>query len=182
MGLLGRDPGFFKYVEGDISAEIRERAHYAFTKLSTHDNPYLEYIITGNFNRSLPHYLRPEHYEVIRKNLNKLVIFHGSVADALKANSDTNFDGFNLSDIFEYMGEDQFKAEYELIKSRTNPGGRLCYWNMRVPRNGARTGLDGIQYLGELSEALFKKDKAFFYRAFVVEEINNEKLNNEENL
>ena len=53
-------------MEGDVAGRLLHRAEYAVTVLPTHDNPYLEYILTGNFSQALPHYLRPEHFQDIR--------------------------------------------------------------------------------------------------------------------
>ena len=69
MGRLGRDPEFFRYVESDAATRLLDRAKSGLTVLPTHDNLYLEYILTGNFSRSLPHYLRPGQYGAIRENL-----------------------------------------------------------------------------------------------------------------
>jgi S-adenosylmethionine-diacylglycerol 3-amino-3-carboxypropyl transferase len=50
-------------------------------------------------------------------------------------------------------------------------GGRLAYWNMMVPRSRPESLKHMLKPLDALSRALHAKDKAFFYRAFVVEEI-----------
>lgn len=73
MGYLGRDPECFKYVEGNVASRLMDRVQYALTILPTDKNPYLEYILTGNFRKSLPFYLRKDNFEIIRKNLDKLV-------------------------------------------------------------------------------------------------------------
>ena len=57
MARMGRDPEFFRYVEGSISDQIQDRACYAMTELPTHRNPYLQYIARGNYQSALPRYL-----------------------------------------------------------------------------------------------------------------------------
>ena len=54
IGRLGRDPEFFKYVEGSVSDMILSRARHALTDLPTHANPYLEYVVTGSSGRPCP--------------------------------------------------------------------------------------------------------------------------------
>lgn len=169
MGFLGRDPEFFKYVEVNVSSEILKRTKYAFTQLSTYDNPYLNYIMTGDFNNYLPHYIREENYEKIKADLNKLVIFEGNISDALNE-YDYNFDAFNLSDIFEYLDVETFTDLSKQILNRSNPKARIAYWNMLVDRKISRILPSEVTYLKELSENLFLKDKAFLYKAFIVEE------------
>ncbi|HSN86569.1 MAG TPA: DUF3419 family protein, partial [Thermoanaerobaculia bacterium] len=68
MGRLGRDPEFFRYVEGSVSERILSRTEYALTVLPVHQNPYVEFILTGNFRKALPYYLRPEVYAGVKKH------------------------------------------------------------------------------------------------------------------
>ena len=170
MGKLGRDPEFFKYVETDVASRIFKRAEYALTVLPTDDNPYLEYILTGNFKRSLPFYLRRENFDAIRNNIEKLIIFKGNLREALQREQQTRFDGFNLSDIFEYTSYNQYEDEVRNILDYANPGARLVYWNMLADRkhiNGMETRM---KFLDNQAAELFKKDKAFFYKSLIVGE------------
>ncbi len=75
------------------------------TVLPTDTNPYLQYIATGNFSTALPRYLRIEHFEAIRGGLDRLTLFHGTVEQAAEEHGAGGFDGFNLSDIFEYVSD-----------------------------------------------------------------------------
>ena len=170
MGKLGRDPEFFKYVETDVASRIFKRAEYALTVLSTDENPYLEYILTGSFKNALPFYLRRENFDAIRKNIDRLVIFKGNLREALQRGQQPRFDGFNLSDIFEYMSYNQYEEELRNILDHTNPGARLVYWNMLADRkhvNGLETK---VRFLDKEAAELFKQDKAFFYKSLIVGE------------
>jgi S-adenosylmethionine:diacylglycerol 3-amino-3-carboxypropyl transferase len=169
MGRLGRDPEFFRYVEGDVATRLLQRAEYALTVLPTHDNPYLEYILTGNFSRALPHYLRPEQYEAIREGLGKLVLFKGGIAEALEAHRGVKFDGFNLSDIFEYMSYGEYVQHLHRLIESSKTGGRLVYWNMLADRLPSAQCRDRLYTSEELALELFRQDKAFFYKAFRIE-------------
>ncbi|MDH4231192.1 MAG: BtaA family protein [Nitrospirota bacterium] len=171
MGRLGRDPEFFAYVEGNVAERIRERAGYALTALPTHDNPYLEYILKGNFENSLPFYLRQENFEAIKRNLCRLILFKGSVDEALQANKGVLFDGFNLSDIFEYMSYEEYVSALERIAASSKMGARLVYWNMLADRKPPDLFKERLAPLGEIAGALFLKDKAFFYKALRVEQV-----------
>jgi len=57
------------------------------------------------------------------------------------------------------------------IASAGRAGGRIAYWNMLAPRSRPDSLADRIRPLPDLSAKLFAQDKAFFYSAFVVEEI-----------
>ncbi|MBD3246684.1 MAG: DUF3419 family protein [Candidatus Omnitrophica bacterium] len=171
MGLLGRDPEFFQYVETDVAGRIFARAEYALTVLPTSENPYLEYILTGNFRRALPYYLRPEHFDSIRANLDKLEVLQGNLAQVFTARSKDRFDGFNLSDIFEYMSYEQYTAELRRILRAAAPGARLVYWNMLADRARADEFADRIRFLDEEAKRLHQQDKAFFYKALLIGEV-----------
>ena len=168
MGKLGRDPEFFKYVETDVASRIFKRAEYALTVLPTDANPYLDYILTGNFKHSLPFYLRRENFDMIRNNIDRLVIFKGNLRQACQRNPETKFDGFNLSDIFEYMSHDQYKEEIAQILEFSKPDSRFVYWNMLADRKYTQ-GLDKrIRFLDNEANELFKQDKAFFYKGLII--------------
>lgn len=168
MGMLGRDPAFFEHVEGTVAERIMTRTRHAMTQLPTYNNPYLVYVLTGNYDpQALPRYLRPEYKDTITSNLHKIKLFQGAIQDA----DSGCFDGYNLSDIFEYMNETEFAACYGALVKRANPGARLAYWNMLVPRK-APSALNGqIHHLADISSALHFHDKAWFYQAFLVDEV-----------
>jgi len=167
MGRLGRDPAFFRQVEGSVSERILTRTRHALTALPTHTNPYLAYILTGTFPpEARPRYLRPESIPVIRERVERVRIVRGGVDDP-----DGPFDGFNLSDVFEYMDEAEHRRVYGALLDRSGTGARLAYWNLLVPR-GIPDGLDTrIRTLDEVSEELHARDRAWFYSAFRVDEV-----------
>lgn len=174
MGRLGRDPEFFRYVEGSVADRILARARHALTVLPTHENPYLEYILTGGFSRTLPLYLRSYAFPEVKRNLDGLTLFEGPIDEAAKEHrahpGNTGFDGFNLSDIFEYLDEPASAAVYGALLDAARPGARFAYWNMLVPRRLSTAFPGRVRYLEDESRELFAKDLAFFYSAFIVEE------------
>ncbi len=173
MGKLGRDPEFFRYVEGSVADRIFERAKYALTILPTHDNPYLEYIAQGNFTRALPRYLRQENFAAIREGLDRLTIQHGLIEEAGVLHKSNGFDAFNLSDIFEYVDVAKAEAMYGTFLSVARPGARLAYWNTLVPRSCPASFRDRVEPLDDLSRDIFARDRAFFYCHFQVDEVGS---------
>ncbi len=171
MGRLGRDPEFFRYVEGSVAARILGRAEYALTVLPTHANPYLEAILTGNFRRTLPLYLRPERFPELKRNLDRLTLFEGPIEGAAAAHRGAGFDGFNLSDLFEYLDEPTGAALYGRLLETARPGARFAYWNMLAPRRLAAAFPGRVRSLDAEAGELFARDLAFFYSAFVLEEV-----------
>lgn len=169
MGRLGRDPEFFRYVEGSVATRILERTRYALTELPTHENPYLEYILTGNFGRTLPRFLRPGPFVALKERVDRVTLYHGPVQEAARSLARDGFDGFNLSDIFEYLDSDTCRSIYASLLDAARAGARFAYWNMLVPRSCPDELADRVRPLREEADRLFAQDLAFFYSAFRLE-------------
>lgn len=171
MGRLGRDPEFFRYVKVSVGDRILARTGEALGSLPLHRNPYLEYILTGNFTRALPPYLRPERFAALREGLDRLTLGLGTVEAVGRAHAGAGYDGFNLSDIFEYLDAPTCERLYGALLEQARQGARLAYWNMLVPRHCPETFAHRVRPLRDLAASLFTQDAAFFYSAFVVEEV-----------
>lgn len=172
MGALGRDPAFFAYVEEPVSQRIFERTAYALTVLDPAENPYLQWILTGQHSPAcLPLALQPQHFDTIRQNLDRLEWRAQSVEHYLQEVEPGSIHRFNLSDLFEYMAPQRYHAVLEQLATAGAVGGRLVYWNMLVQRQRPDTLAERLHPLTELAETLFAQDKAFFYSALRIEEI-----------
>jgi len=167
MGRLGRDPAFFKYVEGSVADRILTRVRHALVELDPSQNPYLNWILTGKYGEHLPHALREENFDKIRANLDRINIVSGTLESALV---DNEYDAYNLSDIFEYMSETNTQNLLKNIHNHSSKGARIAYWNMLAPRSSGESLRDKIAPLEKLSNELLYQDKAFFYSKFIVEE------------
>lgn len=171
MGRVGRDPSFFNYVEGSVAERILARAHYALTELDTAENPYLQWILTGSHTTALPYALRPENFDSIRANLDKLEWHCRPLEEYLDSVGTGVIDRYNLSDIFEYMSPSNYQQFLSRLALAGRPGGRLVYWNMLVERRRPESMSQLLRPLDSLARDLHATDKAFFYSALVVEEI-----------
>ena len=167
MGRLGRDPAFFDHVEGSLAEHVARRIEHAAVDLDPSDNPYLHWILKGTHGEALPMPWREEHYDTIRDRLDRLDIRPGSLEGFVTTGEKA--DGFNLSDIFEYMDAPTFEAVYGSILDAANPSARLVYWNMMVPRRVPPGHADRVIRLEEAEARGKATDKAFFYSDFVVE-------------
>jgi S-adenosylmethionine-diacylglycerol 3-amino-3-carboxypropyl transferase len=171
MARYGRDAAFFDYVDSDVAAPLLRRTDRALTELDPADNPYVQWILTGGHGAALPLALRPQSFDRIRNNLDRLEWRVTSLERVLAASPAGSFDKYNLSDIFEYVSPAHYAHLLAAIVRAGRPGGRLAYWNMLAPRRRPPELEDRLQPLDELAQRLHARDKAFFYGAFVVEEI-----------
>ena len=189
VGKLGRDKEFFRYAEKNISEEMKERSRYALCELNPYENPYINYILTGNYRKDcLPYFLRKENFDKIIKNLHKVEILQSSVEEYLDQ-IDFKIDKFNLSDIFEYMSAENYSKLMGKIYNNAENNALLAYWNLIVERNsekldykktdseiavtGKEKNVNGRKYerMKELDRKLHEKDMTFFYTDFVVEKV-----------
>ena len=167
VGRIGRDPEFFKYVDADVAGSFKKRADFNFTNVSLYDNPYLNCILTGNYPlHALPHYLRKENFEPIKSRLNRMEIYQGDINSCIGRYGSVRFHAYNLSDIFEYMSVKEYEEELKYLTRGAVGGARFAFWNLLVDRM-IPDGID-MTYERDLSEMLTKKDKAPFYKRFVV--------------
>lgn len=167
MGRFGRDPAFLKEVEVPVSTFILGQAQRHLSTTYAQNNYFLHFIMKGTFGTSLPHYARKEHFETIKNNLDRLVVFHGLAEDAFRKYD--NFDKFNLSNIFEYMPQDVFAGVTQNLVDHGTKGARYAYWNLMVPRRMHETN-DALQKLGTYAEDLQPIDKGFFYMGINVDQ------------
>ena len=169
MGRMGRDKAFFDHVEGSPAQHVARRIHHAAVANDPADNPYLHWIMKGTHGDALPMTWRAEHYQTIRSRLDRLQIMPGSL-EAFIATGE-KADGFNLSDIFEYMSPQVFASVYGDILNAAAPGARLVYWNMMAPRRVPPAHRARVETLTDLQDRLKAQDKAFFYSDFVIKQV-----------
>lgn len=173
MGRLGRDPAFFAYAEESFSEHVANKARYSICELEPNSNPYMQWIFTSTHGDALPFALREENFEAIRSNLDKLEWYAMSLEHYVEQcrSHGERIDRFNLSNIFEYMSESAYSDLLSKLISASRPGSRLLYWNMMVPRSCPTNFQDKLRPLDKLATVLHQRDKAFFYRRLVIEEV-----------
>lgn len=176
MGKLGRDPSFFTYAGSGLADVLLRWTRKALVDQDPSANPYLHWILKGEFGSVLPNFLRPENFDAIKRNIDRLEWHQSSLEEYLTKVNEREFDSFNLSDVFEYVCRDNYKTIMKLIASSAKPGARVVYWNMMAPRTAAMIGAEDIKSMTNLSETLFAENKTFFYSKFVVEEVVHDEV------
>ena len=171
VGKNGRDPEFFKYVgrEKSFSEYIKGRVKVALVDLDPSKNEYLYYIAKGYYKKEKPFAYREENFELIKKNIDKIVIVSKTIEEFME-NLDFKIDKYNLSDIFEYMSYGNYIKLYSEIIKNSSENARICYWNLMVSRKNPIEFRDKIEYLEKESKELHYRDKTFFYSDFVIEQ------------
>ena len=170
LGRLGRDPEFFRYAEGPVGAWLLGRFETALTRMQPGENPYLQWILTGDHQHARAFALREENFEAIRANLDRLQWRCCSLENAWQESSDASIDRFNLSNVFEYMAPHHCHRVLRRLADVGGRGCRLAYWNLLVPRRRPEALVDRLRPLEAEARSLRDRDHGFFYRDFVLEE------------
>lgn len=164
MGKFGRTPEFMHEVKIDVGDFIFNKTENHLKCIEAQNNEFLRFIMNGNFGENLPYYARPENFEIIKKNIDKLELYKGYIEDLFRR--DMNFDCYNLSNIFEYMSDSFFTQVAHTISNSLKDGSRVAYWNLMVKRKISEVLPFEFSYCKDVSENLSKCDKGFFYRDF----------------
>lgn len=172
LGKHGRDAEFFRFSQGSVAEQLLARTTHGLTTLPTDKNPYLEFIFRGNFEQSLPRYLRPEKFTAIRAGLGRLTLHHGPIEYAAQRTGNCEFDGFNLSDIFEYLAPATCLDVFNTLLASAKSGSRLVYWNLLTPRSCPAEVIRRVDQHSELANRLQQSDCCFFYDRLVIEEVH----------
>ncbi|MFH7241931.1 MAG: DUF3419 family protein [Spirulina sp.] len=166
LGHLGTDPEFLRYGDQSLADHLLGRTRYALTTLDPAQNPYLRWIVLSGYDTILPYALRPENFEAIRQNLDRLEWHTTSLEDFLGQNQHS-IDRFNLSNVFEYMSEAHFQMVLETLHHHAAPKARMAFWN-RLSDRTCPPRYSPWQTLADLADRLHRQDQVFFYKRFVI--------------
>jgi len=168
MGVAGRDPAFMKEVEVNVGKHIFSKAENHLSDKLCQENPFLHFIFTGSYGPVLPEYLSVENYPVIRRNIGALELRTGFIQDVILPGE--KFNAMNLSNIFEYMDVGTFKEISPKLINAVDPGAKLAYWNLMVPRIISSHFEKEMKLKERLSKELTRIDHGFFYDRFIVDQ------------
>ena len=160
-----------RFADAPVWDHLQSRIPHAMIVQGAAGNPYLQWILQGTFDTALPYALRPENYDRIRANIGALEWRCCAIEEQLRRTPTGSVDGFNLSDVFEYVSDDAYRALIEELVRVGSKGSHLVYWNVAVDRQCPASLAHLVKRRSRLAARLHHKDKAFFYRRLVVEEV-----------
>lgn len=170
----GRHPSQSRHVDvGDVAGWLLGRLQWACTGLPVDGNFYLERFLRAEGEAPLwrPPYLAPAAYERLRALVGRVEVVTAELGDYLVAQPPGRFSKAALSDLFEYLSEESSDDLFAALQRALRDGGRLAYWNLFVPRSSPAALRGRVRPLERLSRALGRRDRAWFYRSFHVEEV-----------
>ena len=167
----GRDPAQFAFVTQENTGDyFYDRFRYTCTQIPAKDNFYLHYLLDGNYKTLYPPQYEEENYALLASRIESLEIRHEGIGETVNAFPDGHFSKANLSDLFEYLSEEDTQGLLAHLVSQMRSKGRIAYWNLLVARSASAD--IGVTSLDELASQLHKRDRCFFYSRFLIDEIN----------
>jgi S-adenosylmethionine-diacylglycerol 3-amino-3-carboxypropyl transferase len=182
IGGEGRDQRQMRYVAGtddtkEKNARLAKYFFHRFRTISTSTpskrNCYLESLLTGRY-RSLEHvqtYLHPANYDRLKSLIPRVELVNEELGAYVKSQPEGALNKANLSDLFEYLDEETCESMWRTFGERFRPAGRIIYWNLFVPRSVPAHLHALIAPREEEAKALYARDRALFYSAFHIDEV-----------
>lgn len=160
----GRDPKFFKYVKESGGVSFFSRLKKFTGKQLLKDNFYFRFFMFGPQNlpkEILPPCYRKENFPVLKGQLHKLEIITGEAIEYLLSKDGQNINKAGLSNIFEYVGEEQFdEVCNRLLKDRKNSL-KYIFWNLLQSQGDSNCNGDRLE---KLSEYLSAQEGCFYFK------------------
>ena len=166
------DPSFYRYVEArNLPRELRERAARCMTELPIGNNYFLSWIFRGCYPdhpEARPPYLLPGAASALDHYASHLETHHADIRDFLRSRDEASCDKFYLSNVGEWLREDELGPFFEEVIRVARDGAIICYRALMIDRPLPATVTDRFCEDPVRSAALAKSDRAFVNAGFHV--------------
>ena len=164
------DPSFYRYVEArNLPEELCERAGRCMTELPLDDNYFLSWILRGRYPDNAgarPPYLLPEALDALTRSASRLETHHADIRDFLRSRPDSSCDKFYLSNVAEWLREDELAPFFDEVVRVARDGAVVCYRALMVDRPRPAAIADHLSEDTARSAALAAADRAFVNAGF----------------
>ena len=164
----GRDPQQFAFVtQKDIGSYFYERFRFVCTQIPARNSYYLHYLLSGSYQHIAPPQYREEQFTSLKDRIQDLEIRHEGLLETISAYPQGYFTKANLSDLFEYLSEEDTQSFLHALANNMSPKSTIAYWNLLVPRSASGS------WKSHQKEAdnMHQQDRCFFYSRFIKETI-----------
>ncbi len=173
MARTGRSPAQFAHVDGPVSAAFLKRAEHVLTDIPISTNPFVQWIMCGGYpDLECSHpYLSAEGHQALRDAADRIEFVHQDLVSHLGSQPLGTYQAHNLSNVPEYLSEEEHHSLLEAILGASSPGARLAYWNLLVPRSRPEALAGRLQRHPAEAALLLEGDRAFVYGGFQLESV-----------
>jgi S-adenosylmethionine-diacylglycerol 3-amino-3-carboxypropyl transferase len=128
------DPAFFRGVENpSFAAHFRRLVEHALCDVPVGSNYFLHQMLLGTYpNRvpgGLPPYLERTQREVLRARLDRLELVDSGYGEYLATREGSSVDALALSNICEWLDQEDIDRLFKQVVRVAKPGARLCFRN-----------------------------------------------------
>ncbi|MEO3786713.1 DUF3419 family protein [Actinocorallia sp. B10E7] len=172
------DPAFFTHIENpSFALHFHGTAERALRELPIGGNYFLRHLFTGLYSRdATPAYLKAEHASRLAEAADRLSLVDASFEDYLRTQPDGSLDGFVLSNICEWLSQEQIDGLFAEIVRTAAPGARLVFRNFvgwtEVPARWSHAVVEDRA----LGQELIRLDRSLCQRRIAVCDVRGEGL------
>jgi S-adenosylmethionine-diacylglycerol 3-amino-3-carboxypropyl transferase len=147
------DPAFYRHVDGSgLSNGLRERAERCMTTLPIRSNYFLSWILRGHYgdeDTGRPDYLGADMAAALQQHQGTLQTHCADLRAFLRTMPDSSADKFYLSNVCEWLPEEELGPFFEEVGRVARDGATVCYRALMADRP-----------LPASVESLFSEDRA----------------------
>jgi S-adenosylmethionine-diacylglycerol 3-amino-3-carboxypropyl transferase len=174
---LGIPPAQFDAMKadagGNLASLLRARVERLACDFPIHDNWFAWQAFSGHYpadGRTLPPYLRPENFALVRARANRVEIDQINLTEHLARQDAQTVDGFVLLDAQDWMGKAQMSALWQQINRTARNGARVIFRTAGeqtiLPDMLPADPLEPWGYEQERSATLHARDRSAIYGGF----------------
>ena len=167
LKFIAPDPDFFNYVDQDVGLYLFEKTDKIFQSKLAQNNYILHYALLGNFGNCIHHFIEKQNFELIKSRLDRISMENGFFQNSIQQGK--RYDGFNLSNIFEYTTPSEFDELRQALELGGKGNARYVYWNILVPRQLSNAA-SAINLISDSSKINTFEDRAWVYFRCLAEE------------
>ncbi|WP_299455374.1 DUF3419 family protein [uncultured Microscilla sp.] len=159
-----REPGARLIPTGfNVYDYMKARLDHMGNNFDLKTNHYAHLMLRGKYSPPcvLPHHLRPENFDLIKKNIHKIEIVTASLINYL-AETPYQFNAFSLSDFSSYAPPEAYQHIWQRVARVAAPQARFCERQFLVKRN-PETHCPTLKRNAWLEKRLNEKDEAYIY-------------------
>ena len=166
------DPAFFQNVEnGDFAGHFHRLMEHALCEIPVASNYFLHHMLRGTYRTAIvggvPPYLDRAAHSATRERLENLELVDGGYAEYLATCDDESVDGFALSNICEWLDEEQIRYLFAQVVRVARPGARLCFRNFVGHTEIPQAFRSSLREDIEAGRAAIKRDRSCLQARFV---------------
>jgi S-adenosylmethionine-diacylglycerol 3-amino-3-carboxypropyl transferase len=132
------DPSFYQYVDArGLSRDLRERAERCMTTLPIRSNYFLSWILRGRYcsdELGRPAYLGSQAAVALKEHRSKLRTYLTDIRAFLRTMPDCSADKFYLSNVCEWLPDEELGPFFEEVGRVARGGATVCYRALMADR------------------------------------------------